>query len=82
MDKISDIKIKYFTTFSFNKFESKILEMKIKERWVVDKSNIYSLVKIFDLNSKNDNISNKYRIKRTVIYKSETSSLSFKLFMW
>ena len=32
MDKISGIKIKYFTTFSFNKFESKILETKIKER--------------------------------------------------
>ena len=32
MDKISGIKIKYFTTFSFNKFGSKILERKIKER--------------------------------------------------
>lgn len=63
MDKISGIKIKYFTTFSFNKFESKILERKIKERWVVDKCNIYGLVKIFDLNSKITTLATNIELK-------------------
>ena len=63
MDKISSIKIKYFTTFSFNKCESKILERKIKERWVVDKSNIYGLVKTFDLNSKMTTLATNIELK-------------------
>ena len=63
MDKISSIKIKYFTTFSFNKYESKILERKIKKRWVVDKSNIYGLVKTFDLNSKMTTLATNIELK-------------------
>ena len=43
--KISDIETKYFTTSDYNKFMSEILNTKIKEKGLVNKSDISSLVK-------------------------------------
>ena len=50
--KISDIAKKYFTPSDYNKFTKKILDGKIKERGLVDKSDISNLVKNSDLNKK------------------------------
>ena len=50
--KISDIAKKYFTSSDYNKFTKKILDGKIIERGLVDKSDISNLVKNSDLNKK------------------------------
>ena len=43
--KISDIETKNFTNFDYNKFTSQIIETKIIEKRLVDKSSISNLVK-------------------------------------
>ena len=43
--KISDIETKFFTNFDYNKFTSQIIETKIIEKMLVDKSSISNLVK-------------------------------------
>ena len=43
--KISDIETKYFTTSDYNEFAGEILDAKIKEKVLVDKSNISYLKK-------------------------------------
>ena len=50
--KISDIEAKYFTTSDYNKFAKEILHAKIKGKEVVDKSDIFYVVKSSDLNTK------------------------------
>ena len=42
--KISHIKTKYFTTSNYNKFTGEILDANIKEKGLVDKSNIPGIV--------------------------------------
>ena len=49
--KISDIQKKYFTTSGYNEFTSEIFEANIKEKKLVDKSNISNLVKKSNLNT-------------------------------
>ena len=49
--KILDIETKYFTTSDYNKFMSEILNTKIKEKGLVNKSDISRLVKKIDLNT-------------------------------
>ena len=44
---------KYFTTSSYNKFSSAILDGKIKEKELVNKSSISNHIKYSDLNTKN-----------------------------
>ena len=50
--KILNIEKKYFTTSDYNKFTKKILNVKIKEKGLLDKSNISNLVENSDLNTK------------------------------
>ena len=50
--KISDIETKYFNTSDYNKFMSEILDTKMKEKRLVNKSNISNPLKDFDLNTK------------------------------
>ena len=49
--KMSEIERKYFTNSSYNKFASDILHAKIKQKELVNKSNICNLVKNSDLNT-------------------------------
>ena len=50
--KISDFGKKYLTTFDYNKFAKEILDAKIKEKGLVDKSDISNLAKTSDLDAK------------------------------
>ena len=50
--KISDFGKKYLTTFDYNKFAKEILDAKIKEKGLVDKSDISNLAKNSDLDAK------------------------------
>ena len=61
--KISDIEVKYCTTFNHNKFTSEIFETKTKEKGFVDKSNKSDLVKSFDLNTKLATLATKTELK-------------------
>ena len=47
--EISDIEGKYFTTSDYNKFTSETLDTKIKQKELVNKSDISNLVKDSDL---------------------------------
>ena len=75
---ISNIEKKYFTTPDYNKFTSKILDVKIKEKGLDGKSNIYNLVKSFNLNTK---VTTKAELKanQDKINKLETLDLSYFL---
>ena len=50
--KTSEIERKYFTTSDYDKFNSDILDAKIKLKELVTKSHISNLVKNSDLNAK------------------------------
>ena len=50
--KITEIEGKYFTTADYNKFTSNILDSKIKQKELVNKSNISNLINNSDLNTK------------------------------
>ena len=50
--KISDIKKKHFTSCDYNQFTSNILNAKVKEKELIDKSDISNFVKSLDLNTK------------------------------
>ena len=50
--KILDFGKKYLTTFDYNKFAKEILDGKIKEKGLVDKSDISNLAKNSDLDTK------------------------------
>ena len=50
--KISDFGKKYLTTSDYNKFAKEILDAKIKEEGLVDKSDISNLAKNSDLDTK------------------------------
>ena len=65
--KISEIEEKYFTTFDYNKFTSNILDAKVKQKELVNKSNISNLVKKFDLNAKLTTLATKLgNLKRLI----------------
>ena len=50
---ISDIEKKYFSTSDQNKFTKEMLDTKMREKELVDKSDISNLVKKSDLNKNN-----------------------------
>ena len=54
---------KYFTTSDYNKCTSKILDAKIKEKVLANKSNISNLVKNSDLNTKLTALATKAELK-------------------
>ena len=49
MPKISNIEIKYFTRYDYNKFTGEILNAKIKEKQLVNKSDIFGFKDDSDL---------------------------------
>ena len=49
--KITGIEANYLTTLDYYEFTGEILETKIKEKGLVDKSNISNLIKNSDLNT-------------------------------
>ena len=51
-NKIKDIERKYFTTTDYNKFTSDTLDVKIKQKNLVEESDISYLVNNTDLNTK------------------------------
>ena len=61
--KISDIEKKYLTTFDYNKFTSEIIDAKIKEKRLVNKSDFFNLVKQSDLNTKLATLATKAELK-------------------
>ena len=61
--KISKIQEKYFTTCDYNKFTSEILDIKIKQEKLVNKSDIPNLVKNSDLNIKLATLATKAELK-------------------
>ena len=61
--KILDIETKYFTTSDYNKFMSEILNTKIKEKGLVNKSDISNLVKKIDLNTNLTTLATKADLK-------------------
>ena len=65
--KISEIEEKYFTTFDYNKFTSNILDAKVKQKELVNRSNISNLVKKFELNAKLTTLATKLgKLKRLI----------------
>ena len=50
--KILNIEKKYFTTSDYNRFTKEILNVKIEEKGLLDKSNISNLAENSDLNTK------------------------------
>ena len=56
-----DIKSKYFTAADYNTFINKKLDLKMKQKELVDKSATVDLVKNAELDRKSSNISNKGR---------------------
>ena len=61
--KISDIKSKCFATADYNKFTSQILDAKIKQKELVDKSAIAGFINNADLDKKRSYMSSKRRMK-------------------
>ena len=61
--KISDIEKKYSATSDSNKFTSDILDAKIKEKELVNKSGISYLIKNFDLSTKITALATKAELK-------------------
>ena len=61
--KILEIEVKYFTTSDYNKFTSDILDAKVKQKELVNKSNISNLVKNPDLNAKLATLATKAELK-------------------
>ena len=57
------IKSKYFTTADQNKFANEKLDLKIKQKGIVNKSDIAGFMNNTDFDKKSSNISNKSRIK-------------------
>ena len=59
----SEIERNYITTSDYNKFTSDILNAKIKQKKLVDKSDISNLIKISDLNTKLAALAAKAQLK-------------------
>ena len=61
--KISGTEKEYFTTADYNRFTSEPLDAKIKEKEIVNKSDISNLVKNSDLNTKLSTLATKAELK-------------------
>ena len=57
--EILGIKFKYFATANYNRFTNEKLDLEIKQKELVNKSDIVDLVNNADLNKKSSKISNK-----------------------
>ena len=70
---------KYFTTSDYNESTSEILDAKIKEKGLLNKSNISNLIKNFDLNKKLATSATKAELKaeQDKIVKMQTHDLSY-----
>ena len=62
-NKILEIKRKYFTTSAYNKFKSDILDAKIKQKELVNKSDISNLIKNSGLIIKLTTLATKAKLK-------------------
>ena len=80
--KVTDIKEKYFTTAVYNKFTSNILDTKIKQKKLLNESNVSNLVNDSDLNTKLATLATKAELKakQDKIVKLQTHELSY--FFW
>ena len=74
--RISDIKKKLFNTFDYNKFPSETLDVKVKEKELVDKSIFFNLVKNL-INTKLKTLAIK--AEQDKIVKMQTHDLSYFL---
>ena len=74
--KILDINSKYFTTADYNKFLSQTIDVKLKQKGLVDKSAIAGFINNADLDKKSSNISNNKIARQN----NKITSISFKLF--
>ena len=61
--KISDIEKKYFTTSYQNKFANEMLDAKIRNKELVDKSDIYKFIINSDLDKKIETLATKAELK-------------------
>ena len=77
--KISDIQGKYFTTSDYNKFTGDIFDAKIKQKELVNKSDICNLVKNSDLNTILATLATKTELKEEPdkIVRLQTFDLSY-----
>ena len=62
--KISEIEGKYMTTSDYNKFTNDLLDAKIKQKELVNKSDISNLVKNSDLNTNIAPLTTKAELKK------------------
>ena len=79
--KMSEIEKKCFTTSDYDKFMSKTLDAKIRERRLLNKFNISNLVKYPELNIKHSAVATKEELKadhnKIVIWRAFGSSYFF-----
>ena len=61
--KILEHETKYLTTSNYNRFTAETLEAKIKEKGLINKSNIFNLVNRYDLNAKLVTLATKAELK-------------------
>ena len=61
--KMSDIEKRYFTTSDYSKFRSDIVDAKIKQKELANKSDIANLVKMFYVNTKLTALATKAELK-------------------
>ena len=80
--KISDIEGKYFTTADYNKFTRDVLDIKIKQKKLVNKSNISNLVKNSDLNRKHIILVTKAVLKAEQHKIVKSKKFVIKFFWW
>ena len=50
LTQVLDVKSKYFTAANYNKFSNEKLDLKIKQKGLVDKSDIARFINNFDFN--------------------------------
>ena len=58
-----EIERKYITIYDYNKFTSDMLDEKIKQKKLINKSDIFNIVKNFDLNAKLTSLATKAELK-------------------
>ena len=80
-------KTRHFTACDYKKITSEIIDAKIKEKGLVDKSNISNLAKNFHLNAKLAKLATKAELKaeQNKIVKLQTHGVSYFLvrnFFW
>ena len=59
VEKIKETEDKYFTIFGYNKFPNNVLDVKIKNKNIVDKSDISKFINNSDLDKKIETLANQ-----------------------